>query len=247
MPIPDDVLERAIAQDRAAMEAMLAEVYPSVFRLAHALTGRPGAARQVLHDVLRRSLRVVPRWRRGIVPENWYYHHTLITARETTPNPPELREDVLVKQAGTDDPAYLAFVRALRSLPRQQAEAFLLHHGEKLNARLLGVSMDCSHAAAADHLKAADTSLRAVASDESLPALVATLEKAYGSLVPPANTIRPSARKFVKAHIRPRIIKRVALAVLVVALIVAAFFGWRYRETLMKMIPTTSVPTSQPS
>src|SRR5688500_5926797 len=81
MPVPDEVLHRAMKNDRDAMEAMLAEVYPSVYRFAHALTGRPGAARQVLHDVLRRSLRVIPKWRRGTTPENWYYHHTLITAR----------------------------------------------------------------------------------------------------------------------------------------------------------------------
>jgi DNA-directed RNA polymerase specialized sigma24 family protein len=244
MPIPDDVLERAMKNDRAATEAVLTEVYPSVFRLSHALTGRPGAARQVLHDVLRRSLRVMPKWRRGTVPENWYYHHTLITAREIAPNPPELREDVLVKQAGTEDPAYLAFVRTIRSLPRQQAEAFLLHHGEKLNTRLLGVSMDCSQSAAADHLNAANAAIDSVAGAEALPALTATLEKTYASLLPPTNTIRPAARKYIKAHIRPKIIKRVVLVILLVALVIGAFYAWRSRETLMKLIPA---PASQPS
>jgi DNA-directed RNA polymerase specialized sigma24 family protein len=240
MAISEDVLDRAIDSDRTAMEAMLADVYPSVFRLAHALTGRPGAARQVLHDVLRRSLRVAPKWRRGTVPENWYYHHTVITARTIAPTPPDLRDDVLVKQSGAEDPAYLAFIRALRLLPRQQAEAFLLHHGEKLNTRLLGVAMDCSHVAAGDHLRAADAALAAVIGAESTPAMTVTLERAYASLLPPPNSVRPSARKFVKAHLRPGIVKRVLLAVALLALVVAGYFAWRSRDALMKLLPERS-------
>ena len=176
----------------------------------------------MLHDVLRRSLRVVPRGDAGLVPENWYYHHTLITAREST-HPPELREDVLFKQANTEDPAYLAFVRAIRSLPRQQAEAFLLHHGEKLNTRLLGVSMDCSQGAASDHLNAAN---RRWGRDRWRRASDAgrQLGERLRLPRPPANTIRPSARKYVKAHMRPRIIKRIVLVIVLVGLLVGVFF-----------------------
>src|SRR5438309_2185668 len=44
MPVTDDVLRRAQKYDRRAMEELLAEAYASVYRMAHALTGRPGAA-----------------------------------------------------------------------------------------------------------------------------------------------------------------------------------------------------------
>src|SRR5687767_1682334 len=82
MPVPEEVVRRAKKFDRRAMEEIVSDAYPSVYRMAHALTGRPGAARQVLHDVIRRSLRVLPTWRAGAVPENWYYHHTLLAARD---------------------------------------------------------------------------------------------------------------------------------------------------------------------
>jgi DNA-directed RNA polymerase specialized sigma24 family protein len=245
MAVSEATLDRAVRRDRAAIEAMLADVYPAVFRLAHALTGRPGAAGQVLHDVLRRSLRVMPKWRRGTVPENWYYHHTLITARHLAPGPPDPRDDVLVARSATpDDPAYRAFVRAIRSLPRQQAEAFLLHHGERLNTRLLGVAMDCSHAAAADHLKAADSAIGAVGGGQTA-ALTATLERAYASLVPPPHAIRPSARKYVAKHLRPLKVKRVLLVLAFLGVLVAAYFAWQARDKLMKLLPTP--PASQPA
>ena len=71
-------------------------------------------------------------------------------------------QDPLVARASFADPAYTAFVRAVRGLPEQQAEAYLLYHGERLNERLLGVAMDCSAAAAANHLQAATDALTAM-------------------------------------------------------------------------------------
>src|SRR5688572_17978573 len=99
MAIGDDLLKRAKDFDRAAMEELLADVYPVVYRMAHALTGRPGAGRQVTHDVIRRSLRVLPKWRAGVVPENWFYHHTLLGSRQFRSHPPEARHDLLVAAA----------------------------------------------------------------------------------------------------------------------------------------------------
>ena len=110
--------------------------------------------------MIRRSLRVLPKWRTGVVPENWFYHHTLLSARGFLARPPDPHQDLLVTAApapkdprdaapptgeialawvGPDEASYVAFVRALRNLPAQQAEAFILHHGERLNERLLGV------------------------------------------------------------------------------------------------------------
>src|SRR5215212_2251907 len=101
MAISDDVFRRARDYDRRAMEDLLAEVYPAVYRMAHALTGRPGAGKQVVHDVIRRSLRVLPKWRTGVVPENWFYHHTLLSARGFLARPPDPKQDLLVTAAKT--------------------------------------------------------------------------------------------------------------------------------------------------
>lgn len=230
MPVPDDVVRRAQTSDRRAMEEVLADAYPSVYRMAHALTGRTGAARQVMHGVLRRGLRVMPNWRVGTVPENWFYHHTLLSAREFLQRPPEPREDLLVAAAGeaAHDPFYIGFVRALRNLPPQQAEAFVLHHGEKLNDRLLGVAMDCSTGAAHTHLEAARGAL-AAASGPGMAVLTATLEKAYQALTPPPKAVAPIARRYVRQNLRPRMFRRLVRLALLAVLLAAGYFAWRER------------------
>ena len=250
MAIGDEVLRRAQDYDRRAMVELLADVYPAVYRMAHALTGRPGAGRQVVHDVIRRSLRVLPKWRTGVVPENWFYHHTLLSARDFLARPPDPKQDLLVTSARSprpaappvstasgeigfaevspDDPSYVAFVRALRNLPAQQAEAFILHHGERLNERLLGVAMDCSVAAAANHLGAANMALNSVTAGRT-DAFAATMTKAYHALTPPPATIEPVARKYVARAIRPRVLKRVVRVILLIAVLVGGYFAWRER------------------
>jgi len=255
MPIPDDVVRRAQNYDRRAMEQILAEAYPSVYRMAHALTGRPGAARQVLHDVLRRGLRVLPNWRAGSIPENWFYHHTLLTARALSSILPDPRQDLLVTAAAeaAHDPLYIGFVRAVRNLPRQQAEAIILHHGERLNDRLLGVAMDCSTGAAHTHLAAARQALAAV-SGAGVEVLTTTLERAYQSLTPPPAAIAPVARRYVSRTLRPRRLRRLVRLTLLLALLAAGYFAWRERARWLpwaqqqksKIWPAT-VPATSPA
>ena len=230
MVVPEEVVRRAQNYDRRAMENVVAEAYPSVYRMAHALTGRKGAARQVLHDVLRRSLRVLPNWRAGAVPENWFYHHTLLAAREFASRPPDPREDLLVAAAAeaAHDPLYIGFVRAVRNLPQQQSEAFILHHGEKLNDRLLGVAMDCSTGAAHTHLEAARHALAAV-SGGGIHVLAATLGRAYHNLTPPPAAVTPVARRYVARSLRPRRMRRLFRLTVLVALLAGAYFAWRER------------------
>jgi DNA-directed RNA polymerase specialized sigma24 family protein len=251
MPIPEEVVRRAQDFDRRAMEQVVAEAYPSVYRMAHALTGRPGAARQVLHDVLRRGLRVLPNWRAGSIPENWFYHHTLLSARELSTRLPDPREDLLVASAAdaAHDPHYVGFVRALRNLPRQQAEAFILHHGERLNDRLLGVAMDCSTGAAHTHLAAAQQALGAV-SGAGVDVLTTTLERAYQSLTPPPAAIRPVARRYVSRSLRPRRVRRLVRLTLLVALLAGGYFAWRERARWLPWVQEQKSrywPTSSPA
>ena len=256
MAIADDLLQRAKDFDRGATEELLADVYPAVYRMAHALTGRPGAGRQVVHDVIRRSLRVLPKWRTGIVPENWFYHHTLLSAREFLARPPDPKQDLLVTAAPSRDPAggdapptgeialawvgpdeasYVAFIRALRNLPVQQAEAFILHHGERLNERLLGVAMDCSVAAAANHLGAATLALNAVTAGRT-DTFAQTMSRAYRALTPPPAEIRPVARKYVARAARPRLLRRIFRIILLLALLAGAYYGWRERSRWVPLI-----------
>src|SRR5258708_35851672 len=156
--------------ERTAIESVINECFPAVHRVTHALTGNPAIASRIVRFVLRRGVSVMPRWRTGLIPENWFYHHTLLTIRRIEVPPPPADRDLLITAGPATEPEYVAFVRALRGLPNQQIEAFILHHGEHLNERLLGVAMDLSTGAAAAHLAAATGTLQTIAG-EKFPAL----------------------------------------------------------------------------
>jgi len=230
----DDIINRARRSDRRAVETLLSESYPAMHRIAHALTGDPKLAPQIVRLVLRRAVLVMPRWRNGITPENWFYHHMLLTARGASPLPVAIGRDLLITAGPTGSPAYLAFVRALRGLPRQQMEAFVLNHGEKLNARLLGVSMDCSTGAATVHLDAATQSLATIAG-ESFDDLVTRFERAYATLTPPPTVVRAAVSQEAAAAIwtiRLRRFIRQSVAITLLALI--AYAVWRWHPLLLQ-------------
>lgn len=180
---------------------------------------------------------MLPNWRAGSVPENWFYHHTLLTARELSQPLPDSRADLLVAAAAdaAHDPFYIGFIKALRNLPRQQTEAFILFHGEKLNDRLLGVAMDCSTGAAHTHIEAARAAL-AAASGAGMDVLTATLERAYHNLTPPRTAIAPIARKYVRQGLRPRRLRRLVRLVLLIIVLVAAYSAWRERGRWMPFV-----------
>src|SRR5687768_17281767 len=120
MNITDDVLARARRLEPAAVESLLASAYPAVCRMAHALTGSEPAAKAVIDGVMGRSVNLLPRWREGGTPENWFYHHTVLTARHAAHPPHDPHHDPLVRCApepAATNPRYVAFVRALRNLP----------------------------------------------------------------------------------------------------------------------------------
>ena len=62
-------------------------------------------------------------------------------------------------------------------------ETIVLHHGEQLNPRFLGVAMDCSTTAAQVHLDAAETDLRAIAG-ENFASLLRQFTRVYAALTP---------------------------------------------------------------
>jgi DNA-directed RNA polymerase specialized sigma24 family protein len=234
MAVPDNVLERAQRGDRSACAALLAEAYPSAVRMARALTGNAGEADRVVDFVLTRGAKLLPAWRRGTMTQNWFYHHTLLAARERTAarRGPGPLEDLLVAEATDAGPDYVAFVRALRSLPGQQCEAFILSQGEKLNPRFLGVTMDCSSAAAENHLNAATATLTAIAGN-SLGSFRATLSQAYARLGPPAESVATAVEAYARSYTRPlrlrRLVKRV---ILLVTLLVLAWAAWHWRQEI---------------
>ncbi|HZL34929.1 MAG TPA: hypothetical protein VFC78_06450 [Tepidisphaeraceae bacterium] len=233
MPVSDEVLDRARKLSRPAVEAVLADSYPAVCRLSRALAGREGAARQIMAGVMKRSVRVLPTWRSGSSPENWFYHHTILAARRSAGSPPTPREDLLSIAAGADAPGdYVAFVLAIRKLVPQQREAFILHYGERLNERLLGVAMDCSAGAASAHLNAAKEAIGAVAGQRGT-ALTALFARAYARLSPTQEAVIPLVRRPIRAALWRRRLRRLVRRVIVLAILTAlAYAGWHWRAQL---------------
>lgn len=254
MPLDERVFVRAQKLDRGAMEALLSAVYPSVHRLAAALTGRIDVARGVERWVMKQGLRQLLLWRNPDAAERWFYHHTLLTSRRAEKHRPEAKDDLLATKAREADAAYLAFLRALRDLPFQQREAFLLHHGEKFNSRYLGVAMDCSTRAAEQHLLAAEEGLRKLAGD-GMGVLTQKMAEAYARLTPEEDWARPTVRRYVRNTVWPRRVIRAVKVVLALALIgVGGYYGHRYRERVewervwkdLVTYPTT-MPSTQPT
>jgi DNA-directed RNA polymerase specialized sigma24 family protein len=245
MPVSDELLERALRLEPAAVEELLTEVYPSVRRMAVALVGREDVGGRVVRGVMNRGLRVLPTWRAGLLPENWFYHHTVLSAREAEAAvgaPREPQQDPLVTHApppGPTDSGYVAFVRAVRRLPQQQTEAFVLYHGEHLNPRLLGVAMDCSSQAAENHLRAATEALAAMSGGPVEPH-AATLAHAYDALSPsaaePVKVIRPQVRRAVRARLFRRFVRGLVVLLILGLVAAAAWAGWHWRHVLQDLL-----------
>jgi hypothetical protein len=137
---------------------------------------------------MNQSLRALPNWRNEAQAGNWFLHHTIIKSRDLAPPPHAVRQDSLLRSLIRPSPEYLAFLRAFRQLPPQQREAFVLFRGEKLDPRRAAVGMDCSTAAAATHLAAANSALAAIAVD-TFETRAAALLQVYASLTPPDDLI----------------------------------------------------------
>jgi hypothetical protein len=185
--------------------------------------------------LIRRSLRLLPKWLDPSSPENWFYHHAVLTTRSANVPPPEdPLADPLVLHGPTDQPAFVAFVRAIRLLPSQQREAFILHHGERLNARMLGVAMDCSMQAADTHLQAASDALNVVSGGDIAP-LASLLTRAYAALQASEPDVTPTVRVYVR-QVRRRILTQRIIRVLIVGLVLGGLAAgvWLFHEQLIQ-------------
>lgn len=221
MEISPQIFTSAKKLKRAGVQALFAAVYPGVVRLARALTGREDVAEGVVRFVLLRAARVLPGWRDPTEAQRWFMHHTLLTARRASGHEVATGSD----QLSTDgDPAANAFIRAIRLLPQQQKEAVLLHFGEHLNSRHLGVAMDCSADAAEAHLEAARAALKQVAGAE-FDGLLARLEEAYARLMPAEVEIPAAAKRWTSKALRPQRFRRVLWMAFAGLLIAAAIWA----------------------
>lgn len=237
MQLTAEILADARDLKSKALETLFTAGYAPARRIAHALSGDARIGKAVAEVMIRRSLKLLPRWQDPSTPENWFYHHAVLTTRGVNAPPPDPHADPLVVHSpAATDLAYLAFIRALRHLPPQQREAFILHHGERLNPRILGVAMDCSTQAASTHLQAATEALNAVTEGKA-EKLGATLTRAYAAM----QNAEPEPAANVRIHVR-RIRQRlwlqraIGVAIIVLILGVLGLIGWFFRDALIRLI-----------
>lgn len=188
------------------VEQLLTEQHPVIHRMALALSGRPDVARAVVRHMLKVGLERTAGSKQS-PPARWFEHHTVLTARRALRHQPEPKSDALVLASPLQTPGYTAFVRAVRALPFQQREAFILTHGAGFDLRRLAVAMDCSTEAAGNHLRGADVAIGAIA-EQSLDAFIGAMRKAYGALLPSEDVYLPAVRRSIRQRIQRRRILR---------------------------------------
>jgi DNA-directed RNA polymerase specialized sigma24 family protein len=231
-----DVVEDARAGNRRAIEEVFRSVHPGACRLVRSLSGDAETAERIVDVSFRHALTVLPRWNPHIDPDHWFAHHALQTVRRMSPPRPDSTADLLATSVPIEKrtPEYIAFVRGIRRLPPQQAEAFILHHGHRLNARLLGVSMDCSTTAAENHLRAADTAMRSL-TGEGFDALTRQLREVVVALTPPADQTEQFVSAKVGAWADRRSVMRVAKAIVWAVIAALLATTWAYRDRILKL------------
>ena len=209
-----------------AVADLLTTQYASVYRIAYALAGRWDVGRGVARFVMARSVRFMPRWDPEDDPANWFHRFTIMTSRRALPQHKKIdpKKDVLVEQALDADAEYVAFVAALRHLEPQQREAFLLHHGERLNDRYAALAMDCSTEAAHNHLTVAERELRLVAGP-NMALLTKKMADAYMHLTPADASVIPAVNRVVFRQVTVRRVFRLIWLLVKLAIVAALIWG----------------------
>jgi DNA-directed RNA polymerase specialized sigma24 family protein len=227
MPLPADILAQARKYRMSAVQRVLAENYPRVHRLAYGLSGQENVGRLIVRQVMRQALRQMPNWHTEGEPERWFDHHTILLWRRTSAHNPDPQRDLLTANSS---PACVAFVRAVRHLPPQQREAFLLAAGEGYDARQSGIAMDCSRTAAANHLTAARAELASVCGgQEELERQAAALKTTWTDLTTQSQIRLPALSSAIRRHVWGHRLRRGLRLLLILILLAVIGIGcWWY-------------------
>jgi len=227
---PKNSLARTLQPEE--IQSLLETQAKVVTRVAAGLCGTQRATGQVLRWVLQRALEHMETWVDEDQAAGWCWHHAVLASRRHASAGLRADQDLLIPPDFRLDPNYVAFVRAIRSLSRQQMEAFLLHAGESFNPRNLGIAMDCSIAAAQTHLSAAQQSLKATIGP-SLESMTDTLRKIYRSLAPNDRLVA-QVRTYRARHQTKRTLRRAVSGLIVLAVLagtaLAAWWIWNNVE-----------------
>src|SRR3569623_1349805 len=186
LDLDPDLVHAASQGSADALTTVLAACYPTMARVAIAVSGDTGRGLLLVKELVGLAMTAAPKWQEETAPARWFMHHTILNLRQ---HPIVCKTDPLLQYAAGKEIPYTAYLRALRKLPPQQVEAFILTHGEGLDNRRLAIAMDCSTTAAANHLTAAEDMLKTVAAAE-YGERVTEFKKAYANLSPDAAQVQ---------------------------------------------------------
>ena len=202
MPIEltEDLVDDARLGKAGALSDVIIACYPPLCRIAMTLAGDAKRGLAIVQELVRGSLAASESWNEPSAPWRWFLHHCILNVRRLGPSP---GPDPLVQYSADKQVAFVAFITALRKLPPQQVEAFVLHHGEKMKDRELAVAMDCSTTAATNHLAAANDTLKLVAAG-SFDARVIDFRAAYENLSPDPEAVK----RYVTERVATKVVRR---------------------------------------
>src|SRR4051812_22639182 len=79
----DPVLVYQASQGGAgALTAVLCACYPTIARIAIALSGDTGRGLGIVKNLVGQAMVAAPRWQDESAPGRWFMHHTILTLRE---------------------------------------------------------------------------------------------------------------------------------------------------------------------
>jgi DNA-directed RNA polymerase specialized sigma24 family protein len=222
--VTDELVCKARSLRKWAVLKLVAAHHPRISRIAIGICGHEKLGRATVRKVLKQSLRFMPGWETALAAEKWFFHYTILVAREKAGERVNPKHDCLVRRVDRPTTQYVAFVRAIRSLDPRQAEALMLALGERLELRQAAMAMDSSTTAVSTHMEQANKLLTPIAGREFDP-LFSTLARVYASLTPPRQTIEADLA-MVRRRLTWRQIRRTVMFLLTLALLGAIALGF---------------------
>lgn len=241
MDIDESVFVAARLGRRRAVIDVISSYVPEAFAVAALITGSFESGRQAIHRLTVASMKQLPTWTDADEGRRWFRHQAVLVARQLGTSGTDDAQ-IFIRPDRVPSPRLAAFIRAVRSLPQQQQESFLLQHGLDFDPRERGVAMDCSTTAAQAHLREAERQLAPLLGEDYDP-MRAGLRDGATRLLDVQDPRGFVARRYRRSFRRGRDALLALLLVLTAAAGVA-WLGWSFRSELREMIESVTAPSS---
>ena len=175
----ENLVERAVASDRAAFAALLSRHYDQIFRLAFKWCGNREDAEDVAQDVCIRLSRALAQFDRRSRFSTWLYrvvlnavndHHRRHQANQRKlaewSNEPS-RPQVQSAQGEAIDAQLQELWQAVRLLPERQCNAVMLVYGEELSHAEAAQIMGCAEGTVSSNIHDAKKRLKGLLLQEA--------------------------------------------------------------------------------